>query len=117
MAERAASFGVQRLWPAREKKLTYQIRQTGLLVDDDKFVWPSDLDPKTWNEFRPNDSTVDRPFTQISPIEIANAMRLLRSGTPGLSTIDLDAATLQTFGRKRKTKQFAAHLEKAHALA
>jgi len=113
----AASFGVQRLWSAREKKLTYQIRQTGLLVDDDKFVWPSDLDPKSWDEFRPNDSTVDRPFTQISPIEIANAMRLLRSGTPGLSTIDLDAATLQTFGRKRKTKQFAAHLEKARALA
>lgn len=113
----AASFGVQRLWPAREKKLTYQIRQTGLLVDDDKFVWPSDLDPNTWNEFRPNDSTVDRPFTQISPIEIANAMRLLRSGTPTARTVDLDAATLQTFGRKRKTKQFAAHLEKARALA
>ncbi|HCB07825.1 MAG TPA: Swt1 family HEPN domain-containing protein [Nocardioides sp.] len=112
----AASFGVQRLWSAREKKLTYQIRQTGLLVDDDKFVWPTDLDPKTWDEFRPNDSTVDRPFTQISPIEIANAMRLLRSGTPHLSTIDLDAATLRTFGRKRKTKQFAAHLSKARAL-
>lgn len=112
----AASFGVQRLWPAREKKLIYQIRQTGLLVDDDKFVWPSDLDPKTWGEFRPNDSTVDRPFTEISPVEIANAMRLLKNGTPGISVADLDAAALRTFGRKRKTKQFAAHLEKARAL-
>lgn len=113
----AASFGVQRLWPAREKKLIYQIRQAGLLIDGDKFVWPSDLDPKTWREFRPNDSTIDRPFTQISPIEIANAMRLLGTGTPGISDGELDAAALQTFGRKRKTKQFAAHLERARSLA
>lgn len=112
----AASFGVQRLWPAREKKLNYQIRQTGLVVDDDKFVWPSDLDPATWGEFRPNDSTVDRPFTQISPVEIANAMRLLKRRTPGISDPDLDTATLQTFGRKRKTKQFAAHLDRARSL-
>jgi hypothetical protein len=113
----AASFGVQRLWPAREKKLIYQIRQTGLLVDDDKFVWPTDLDPGTWSEFRPNDSTVDRPFTEISPVEIANAMRLLKTSAPGIGAADLDAATLQTFGRKRKTKQFAAHLDRARALA
>ena len=112
----AASFGVQRLWPAREKKLTYQIRQTGLLVDADKFVWPADLDPETWAEFRPNDSTVDRPFTQISTVEIANAMRLLTSSAVAIGADDLDAATLQTFGRKRKTKQFAAHLDKARAL-
>jgi len=71
----ALSFGVQRLWPTRERKLTYQIRKTGLVVDDDKFVWPSDLDPATWSEFRPNDSTVDRPFVEICPVEIANAMR------------------------------------------
>ena len=29
----------------------------------------------------------------------------------------LDTATLQTFGRKRKTKQFAAHLDRARALS
>jgi len=113
----AVSFGVQRLWPAREKKLIYQIRQTGLLVDDDQFVWPRDHDPETWGEFRPNDSTAERPFTEISPVEIANAMRLLKSGTPSISTVDLDSVTLPTFGRKRKTKQFAAHLNKARALA
>lgn len=112
----AASFGVQRLWPAREKKLVYQIRQTGLLVDDDKFVWPSDLAPTSWGEFRPSDSTVDRPFTEISPIEIANAMRVLTKSNPTISAAELDAAALQTFGRKRKTKQFAAHLDRARSL-
>lgn len=112
----AASFGVRRLWPAREKKLTYQIRQTGLLVDTDKFVWPTDLDPKTWGEFRPSDSTVGRPFTEISPVEIANAMRVIKGATPDISDDDLDAATLQTFGRRRKTKQFSVHLSRAREM-
>ncbi|GAB05724.1 DUF3320 domain-containing protein [Gordonia amarae] len=112
----AASFGMKRLRAKREQKLVYQIKQTDLFVDGDKFVWPSGLDPKSWNEFRPNDSTVDRPFTEISPVEIANAMRLLHSLNPGFGDGELDAATLQTFGRKRRTKQFAAHLAKARAL-
>ncbi|MGC5246342.1 Swt1 family HEPN domain-containing protein [Gordonia sp. DT219] len=112
----AASFGVQRLWSEREKKLIYQIKQTGLVVDDDKTVWPTDLDPKAWTEFRPNDSTVDRQFTEISPVEVANAMRFLKENNPGISEADLDTATLQTFGRKRRTKQFAAHLDKVRSL-
>lgn len=112
----AASFGVRRLWPAREKKLTYQIRQTGLMIDNDKFVWPSDLDPTTWTEFRPSDSTVARPFTHISPVEIANAMRVLTASTHGISDAELDAAALQTFGRRRKTKQLAAQLHRARSL-
>lgn len=111
----AASFGVRRLWPAREKKLAYQIRQTGLVIDDDKFVWPPDLDPASWAEFRPNDSFVDRPFAQVSPVEIANAMRFIRADQPGLDESALDAATLQTFGRKRRTRQVADHLAKARA--
>ncbi|MFC5995364.1 hypothetical protein ACFQE5_14210 [Pseudonocardia hispaniensis] len=43
-------------------------------------------------------------------------MRLLESGTPGISDAELDAATLQTFGRKRKTKQFVAHLARARSV-
>jgi len=112
----AASFGVQRLWPAREKKLIYQIRQLGLVVDAAKFVWPADVDPASWSEFRPNDSRVDRPFTEISPVEVSNAMRFLQASEPRFTEVDLDAATLQTFGRKRKTKQFAVHLDRARSL-
>lgn len=73
----AASFGLQRLAASRAKKLTYQIRQAGLLIDDAKFVWPSDVDPDVWQEFRPNDSTVERPFIHISPVEIANAAQVI----------------------------------------
>jgi hypothetical protein len=112
----AASFGVQRLWPARAKKIVYQIKQTGLTIDGAKFVWPEGVDPESWREFRPNSSENDRPFLYVSPVEIANAMRFLRDTSPGMSSSELDAATLRTFGRRRRTKQLSAHLTKARSL-
>lgn len=112
----AASFGAQRVTAARAKQVGHQIKQTKLFVDQDKFVWPTDLDPDTWREFRPNGSEATRSWTEISPREIANAMRLLRDATPGISDAALDAATLRTFGRKRRTKQIVAHLDRARSL-
>lgn len=112
----AASFGVQKLHAKRAAKITYQAKASGLLIDKAKFVWPDGLDPNAWTEFRPNSSQVVRLFLHVSPVEIANAMRFLKQKSLGISDIDLDRATLQTFGRKKRTKQFAAHLDKARAL-
>ena len=100
----------------KKKKIVYQIKQTGLVVDDAKFVWPDGVDPLAWGEFRPNSSQVDRPFLHISPVEVANAMRFLTDRNRSLAGDDLDRATLQTFGRTKRTKQFAAHLAKARVL-
>ena len=112
----AQSFGLQRVRSNREKKISYQIQQAGLFVDEDKFVWPREIDSATWAEFRPNDSTADRPFVHISPVEIANAARFIQAKRPGISDDELDVAVLQTFGRKRRTKQLAGHLAKAKEL-
>lgn len=109
----AQSFGLQRVRATREKRLAYQIQQAGLFVDADKFVWPREIDPGAWSEFRPSDSAAERPFVHISPIEIANAARFIRAKRPGISDDQFDVAVLQTFGRKRRTKQVAAHLTKA----
>jgi hypothetical protein len=109
----AQSFGLHRVRASRKKKLAYQIQQAGLFVDADRFVWPREFDPDAWNEFRPNDSNTDRPFTHVSPIEIANAARFIRAKRPGISPEDLAAAVLQTFGRRRRTKRIAAHLADA----
>lgn len=112
----AQSFGLQRVRSNREKKISYQIQQTGLFVDEDKFVWPREIESATWAEFRPNDSAADRPFNHISPVEIANAARFIAAKHPDITEDDLDVAILQTFGRKRRTKQLAAHLAKAKEL-
>jgi hypothetical protein len=110
----AQSFGLQRVRTGREKKIAYQIQQSGLFVDGEKFVWPNEIDPGHWAEFRPNDSNADRPFTHISPVEIANAARFIRARHPQIAEAELDVAVLQTFGRKRRTKQLAAHLARAN---
>lgn len=112
----AQSFGLQRVRTTREKKLAYQIRQAGLFIDYDKFVWPKEIDPGSWIEFRPNDSSANRAFHEISPVEIANAARFIVSKRPGISDEDLEVAVLQTFGRRRRTKHLATHLRKAKDL-
>lgn len=109
----AKSFGRQRVHSGRAKKIAYQIRQAGLFVDAHQFVWPREIDPGSWSEFRPNDSNADRPFIHISPVEIANAARFISAKRPAASEDALDAAVLQTFGRKRRTEKVAAHLIKA----
>jgi hypothetical protein len=109
----AQSFGLKRVRASREKKLAYQIRQAGLFVDADKFVWPREIDASAWHEFRPNDSTADRSFVHISPVEIANSARFIQAKRQSIDADELAVAVLQTFGRKRRTKQIAAHLGNA----
>ncbi|MGH3977157.1 MAG: DUF3320 domain-containing protein, partial [Pseudonocardiaceae bacterium] len=108
-----ASFGVRRLHASRAKKIIYQAGAAGIHIDADKFAWPDGVDPVTWTEFRPNTSDADRPFHKISPVEIANAMCFLREQTASLTDDELDVATLQTFGRKRRTTQITTHLASA----
>lgn len=110
------SFGLKKLRRSRVDQLKHQIKQVGLLIDTDKFVWPSDIDPSSWREFRPNDSTVTRQFSHISTVEIANVYRFIAARTPNMSSSELDSSVLQTFGRKRKTSEVARRLEQARAL-
>lgn len=109
----AASFGVERLHTRRKTQIIRQIRASGLQVDRDKFVWPRNLDRETWTEFRPNRSGIDRPFPQISPLEIANAARFLQETGAAKDKADLEVKTLRTFGRRNRTQQISAHLQKA----
>lgn len=112
----AQSFGLQRVRATRAKKISYQIQQAGIILDDDRFAWPPEIDPAAWCEFRPSDSAAARPFVHISPVEIANAAAFISARHPEFTDDELDVAVLQTFGRKRRTKQIAAHLAKAKEL-
>lgn len=109
----AASFNLSKLHAKRRGQLTRQIKATGLRIDDDKFVWPDAINPETWIEFRPNSSEVDRPFTEISPVEIRNAARFLQREHGVTDRAELETMTLQTFGRKRRTALFVKHLSRA----
>ena len=109
----ASSFGVRRLTTRRAQQIARQLAQTGLVMDSDKYFWPSDISPRAWTEFRPNSSTSDRDFVHVSPVEVANAMRFILAADPGLTDQEINAATLRTFGRQKQSKSAAAHLAAA----
>lgn len=109
----AAAFGLNRLHPRRRRQIERQIKATHLAVDTGRFVWPSSIDREKWEEFRPNSSSVDRPFLHISPVEIANAARFICENEEGINRVKLETQILQTFGRRRRTPQFKKHLSKA----
>lgn len=112
----AASFGLQKLHSSRASRIVSQVKASDLAVDSARFVWPSAIDANTWTEFRPNASDVARPFLHISPREIANAYRFLQTRLPDALEAELETATLQTFGRKRRTKSYTTHLAMAKLL-
>jgi hypothetical protein len=113
----AASFEVPRLTVKRRQKVARQVRQLGLHLDEDLFLWPSSIDRDAWTEFRPNASTTNREFLHVSPVEIANATRFIEKRSPALTSDELDVDTLRTFGRKRRTKAVTAHLDSARKVA
>lgn len=108
------AFGVRRLHAKKLKQIVHQIEATGLIVDDDKFVWPNHIDRENWTEFRPSGSEIDRPFFEISPIEIYNASEFIEREHGQMTPDEEDAKVLRTFGRKRRTKQIDDHLRKAY---
>ncbi len=105
------SFGVGRLHQKRAKALAHQFRQCAFEIDACGFAWPEGINPSNWTEFRPS-SDPDRAFWHISPVEIANARTFIAARHPNLSPAELDRRVLQTFGRKRLTAQFRAHMAK-----
>lgn len=111
------SFGMERTAPARKKKIIYQASVSGFHIDKAKFLWPSDIDPENWSEFRPNDGTVDRPFTEISPREVGNAAIEVAEQNGRIARSEFDAQVLATFGRRRRSKAFLKHLEAGYDLA
>jgi hypothetical protein len=114
----AAAFQFGRLNKQRIKQLSYQIGVTeGLTVDQYGFVWPADLDPDEWREFRPQSDASSRAFEEVSPHEIANASRFLERRLGRDNEEAFQHAVAAIFGRSKITKSAAAHLALAEAIA
>lgn len=108
-----AEFGLQRVKGSRRTDIEEQVRATEVTVDAEGFVWPRDVDPKSWAEFRPSGSDVPREFDEISPVEIRNAARFILAEDPGLVGESLDREIMQTFGKSRRTAGLRKHLKRS----
>lgn len=110
------SFGMTRCGSRKKQQIARQLRQLDLTVDADDFVWPTDIDPATWREFRPNGPDAGRDFTDISPVEIANAWRIFADHDPDATRAELRNRVLAAFGRKTGGSKISPHLARAEAL-
>ncbi|MGO3103544.1 Swt1 family HEPN domain-containing protein [Corynebacterium variabile] len=116
------SFGMSRCGAKKKRQVAHQLKQLDLIIDADDFVWPTDIDPATWREFRPtgdDPAAADRAFTDISPVEIANAWRIIAGQHPdGAAVPDAEVrrGVLQVFGVTRAGSKVAPHLARAEAL-
>lgn len=106
------AFGLGRVEPKRVRQVKHQVKAVSL-TDRDGWIWPQDLNPDEWTEFRPNSSSAGRPFEDIAPQEITNASHFLRGRYPQDSAKMHERRILQTFGRQRLSKTAGPHLARS----
>ena len=115
------SFGMSRCGARKKQQVARQLRQLDLIIDADDFVWPTDIDPATWREFRPTGAnhTAGRDFTDISPVEIANAWRIIAArqlAGADVPDAEIRRGVLNVFGISRAGAKVTEHLSRAKAL-
>lgn len=104
-------FGFSRLASARVKRILAQIPKASVVVDADGFVWAEGIDRDQWLIHRTS-SEAQRPFEQISPVEIANAAMSVLKDDPSLGEPELRRRVLAQFGRKKGSKAATAQLQR-----
>lgn len=109
----AAAFE-RRISPALRRSLMRQIKQLPGDIDSDGFIWPVDIKLAEWTQFRPGPRSKPE---DLCPREVANALRYWTDqlGAPA-SAPEVQAATLATFGRQRRTASVREVLNRAEAL-
>jgi len=111
------SYGVGRLHKPRRAAVERQVRSyDDVIVDEHGFVWPEGVDREAWRDVRPNGESVGRRITDVSPHEVANAIRSIRAEHPDFGDDELDREVVRCFGGRRLTAAFAEHLSLARSL-
>ncbi|MBV0895966.1 AAA domain-containing protein [Microbacterium sp. NC79] len=80
-----------------------------------EFAWPKGIDPKLWNDFRAANGEAIRSMEEISPQEIANAMRATLVDSPFADQEATMRATAALFGIVRLGANVRARLEAVYS--
>jgi hypothetical protein len=108
------AFGLTRSSEARRNALL-SLLPPSAVVDD--YLWPEGVTPETYEGFRRQTSSTDRPIDHVAPEEIGNAMVALCRASAGMMDDELLTQTAAIFGYKRRTPTVTPALEAALKLA
>jgi hypothetical protein len=108
------AFGLNRASEGRKNTLL-SLLPPSAVVDD--YLWPEGVDPDTFDGFRRQTASTDRPIEHVAPEEIGNAMAALCRASAGMMAEELLTQTATVFGYKRRTPAVTPALETALKLA
>lgn len=103
------AFGFSRLTKSRVTQIMRQYQGAQIYVDEYGYLWPVNINPRTWTTFRP---LGNRDFLEISPHELRNAIG--ESGSSNgrhRSPEEMKKDLLSLYGRSRETKEVKKRLE------
>ncbi len=104
------AFGLNRATESRKATLLSLLPPSAVEGDH---LWPEGVTPESFEGFRRQVSSTDRPIDHVAPEEIANAMAALCRAAAGMGRGELLTQTAGVFGHKRRSAAVTAVLEKA----
>ncbi|MCC3279908.1 DUF3320 domain-containing protein [Arthrobacter sp. zg-Y40] len=108
-----AEFDLNKVSGQRADSVLKLIDRKKFRVDRDEFVWPTTLDPQTWEGYREADESDPRKIEHVSLIEVGNAMAELCRDAAGLAPDELKRQAVRVFGGKRVTEGIGQRLGEA----
>ncbi|TFV86715.1 DUF4011 domain-containing protein [Blastococcus sp. CT_GayMR20] len=108
------AFGLNRAAEARKNTLLSLLPPSAVVSD---YLWPDGVDPESYEGFRRQTSSTDRPIEHVAPEELGNAMVALCRAGAGMMAEELLTQTAAVFGYKRRTPTITPPLEAALKLA
>jgi hypothetical protein len=108
------AFGLNRATEARKSVLLSLLPPSAVEGD---YLWPDGVTPESYEGFRRQVSSTDRPLEHVPPEEIANAMAALCRASAGMRRDELLTQTAAVFGYKRRAASVTPLLEAALQLA
>ncbi len=104
------AFGLNRATESRKSALLSLLPPSAV---QGEHLWPDGVTPESYEGFRRQVSSTDRPIDHVAPEEIANAMRALCRASAGMGRGELLTQTAAVFGHKRRSAAVTGVLEQA----
>jgi hypothetical protein len=106
----AAAFGLTRVTEPRKTAILSVLPPSALA---DEWMWPEGVDRASYDVFRRQASSTERPLEHVPPEEIGNAMTALCRAAAGMEREELLTQAAAVFGYKRRTPTVTPVLEAA----
>ncbi len=104
------AFGLNRATESRKSTLLSLLPPSAV---QGEHLWPEGMTPASYEGFRRQVSSTDRPIDQVAPEEVANAMGALCRAAAGMRRDELLTQAAAVFGHKRRSAAVTAVLEQA----